>query len=332
MGKFRMSLVDGFGRVHKDLRVSLTDKCNLRCTYCMPEEGVDWISKTKHLNLDELERVIAILCEEGIEEIRLTGGEPLLHPEVVEIVQMINKLPTNPEISMTTNATRLNVLADKLKAAGLKRINISLDTLNPLTFRELARRDGFEETMIGIKAAQKAGFELIKINAVLMRGLNNHEAVALLDWSIENNFELRFIEQMPLDAQHAWDKNLMVTQEEIFSALSAKYELSPISGRGSDPAQLFQVSGTNSKVGIIASVTAPFCANCDRMRLTSDGQLRNCLFAQEESDLRVPLRNGASDLEIREIILKNINSKKKGHGIGEPDFVQPLRPMSAIGG
>lgn len=327
-----MILVDGFGRVHKDLRVSLTDKCNLRCTYCMPEEGVDWISKAKHLTINELERVIAILCEEGIEEIRLTGGEPLLHPDVVEIVKMIASLPTKPEISMTTNATRLGSLADDLKLAGLRRLNISLDTLNPITFKELTRRDGFEETMIGIKAAQKADFEIIKINAVLMRGINDHEAVPLLDWAIENNFELRFIEQMPLDAQHAWDKKLMVTQQEIIKALSKKYELSSIKNRGSDPAELFYVSGTSSKVGIIASVTAPFCANCDRMRLTSDGQLRNCLFAQTESDLRIPLRNGASDHELREIILNNISSKKKGHGIGEPNFVQPIRPMSAIGG
>jgi len=327
-----MSLIDGFGRVHKDLRVSLTDKCNLRCTYCMPEEGVDWISKAKHLTINELERVIAILCEEGIEEIRLTGGEPLLHPDVVEIVKMIASLPTKPEISMTTNATRLGSLADNLKLAGLRRLNISLDTLNPITFKELTRRDGFEETMIGIKAAQKADFEIIKINAVLMRGINDHEAVPLLDWAIENNFELRFIEQMPLDAQHAWDKKLMVTQQEIIKALSKKYQLSSIKNRGSDPAELFYVSGTSSKVGIIASVTAPFCANCDRMRLTSDGQLRNCLFAQTESDLRIPLRNGASDHELREIILNNISSKKKGHGIGEPNFVQPIRPMSAIGG
>ena len=327
-----MTLVDGFGRVHKDLRVSLTDKCNLRCTYCMPEEGVDWISKAKHLTINELERVIAILCEEGIEEIRLTGGEPLLHPDVVEIVKMIASLPTKPEISMTTNATRLGSLADDLKLAGLRRLNISLDTLNPITFKELTRRDGFEETMIGIKAAQKADFEIIKINAVLMRGINDHEAVPLLDWAIENNFELRFIEQMPLDAQHAWDKKLMVTQQEIIKALSKKYQLSSIKNRGSDPAELFYVSGTSSKVGIIASVTAPFCANCDRMRLTSDGQLRNCLFAQTESDLRIPLRNGASDHELREIILNNISSKKKGHGIGEPNFVQPIRPMSAIGG
>lgn len=327
-----MSLIDGFGRVHKDLRVSLTDKCNLRCTYCMPEEGVDWISKAKHLTINELERVIAILCEEGIEEIRLTGGEPLLHPDVVEIVMMIASLPTKPEISMTTNATRLGSLADDLKLAGLRRLNISLDTLNPITFKELTRRDGFEETMIGIKAAQKADFEIIKINAVLMRGINDHEAVPLLDWAIENNFELRFIEQMPLDAQHAWDKKLMVTQQEIIKALCKKYELSSIKNRGSDPAELFYVSGTSSKVGIIASVTAPFCANCDRMRLTSDGQLRNCLFAQTESDLRIPLRNGASDHELREIILNNISSKKKGHGIGEPNFVQPIRPMSAIGG
>lgn len=327
-----MSLVDGFGRVHKDLRVSLTDKCNLRCTYCMPEEGVDWISKAKHLTIDELRRVITLLCEDGINEIRLTGGEPLLHPEVVEIVKMLNELPTKPEISMTTNATRLDTLADELKTAGLKRLNISLDTLNPITFKELTRRDGFEETMIGIKAAQKAGFEPIKINSVLMRGINDHEAVGLLDWAIENQFELRFIEQMPLDAQHAWDKNLMITQKEIFNMLSQKYELTAAGNRGSDPAELFSIAGTKFKVGIIASVTAPFCQSCDRLRLTSDGQIRNCLFSLSESDLRIPLRNGANDPELKKIIFENIAQKKRGHGIGEPDFVQPVRPMSAIGG
>lgn len=327
-----MNLVDGFGRTHKDLRVSLTDKCNLRCTYCMPEEGVDWISKAKHLTPEELKRVVGILCEDGIEEVRLTGGEPLLHPEVVEIVKALNSLPTKPEISMTTNATRLNVLADELKSAGLKRLNISLDTLNPITFKELTRRDGFEETMIGIKAAQAAGYSPIKINSVLMRGINDHEAVDLLDWAIKNNFELRFIEQMPLDAQHAWDKKLMITQEEIYKALTSKYKLSPANNRGSDPAELFNIEGVKVRVGIIASVTAPFCGNCDRLRLTSDGQLRNCLFASDESDLRIPLRNGASDQQLREIIMKNVSQKKKGHGIGDPDFVQPIRPMSAIGG
>lgn len=332
MGKLSMSLIDGFGRLHKDLRVSLTDKCNLRCTYCLPEEGVDWISKAKHLTIDELQRVISIFCKAGIEEVRLTGGEPLLHPEVVEIVKMISQITPKPKISMTTNATRLNQLADDLKIAGLQRINISLDTLNPVTFQKLTRRDGFDETIIGIKAAQAAGFSPIKINSVLMRGINDHEAVDLLDWSLENNFQLRFIEQMPLDAQHAWDRNLMISQKEILEILQTKYEISALPTRGSDPAELFSVNGTDAKVGIIASVSAPFCQSCDRMRLTSDGQLRNCLFSQGESDLRIPLRNGASDGELREIILKNISSKKKGHGIGEPDFVQPLRPMSAIGG
>lgn len=332
MGKLSMILKDSFGRVHKDLRVSLTDKCNLRCTYCMPEEGVDWISKAKHLTIEELRRVITLLCEDGITEVRLTGGEPLLHPEVVGIVKMLNELPTRPEISMTTNATRLAALADELKVAGLKRLNISLDTLNPITFKELTRRDGFEETMIGIKSAQKAGFEPIKINSVLMRGINDHEAINLLDWAIDNHFELRFIEQMPLDAQHAWDKNLMITQQEIFEALSQKYKLTTAGDRDSDPAELFNIAGTTMKVGIIASVTAPFCQNCDRLRLTSDGQIRNCLFAQSESDIRIPLRNGADDAELKKIIFENILQKKKGHGIGEPDFVQPIRPMSAIGG
>ncbi len=326
-----MTLIDNFERVHKDLRVSLTDKCNLRCTYCMPESGVDWISKAKHLTAEELHRVVGILCELGISEIRLTGGEPLLHPEILDIVKVLNKLPTKPEISMTTNATRLDKLAFDLKSAGLKRLNISLDTLNPNTFKELTRRDGFEETMAGISAAKLAGFP-IKINSVLMRNINDDEAILLLDWAIENNFELRFIEQMPLDAQHAWDKNLMITQQEIFEALSKKYKLVSLKNRGSDPAELFSIEGTNIKVGIIASVSAPFCSNCDRLRLTSDGQLRNCLFASEESDLRIPLRNNATDDELRAIIKANVSQKKRGHGIGEPDFVQPIRPMSAIGG
>ncbi len=326
-----MTLIDKFERVHKDLRVSLTDKCNLRCTYCMPESGVDWISKAKHLTAEELNRVVGILCELGISEIRLTGGEPLLHPEILDIVKVLNKLPTKPEISMTTNATRLDKLAFELKSAGLKRLNISLDTLNPNTFKELTRRDGFEETMAGISAAKLAGFP-IKINSVLMRNINDDEAILLLDWAIENNFELRFIEQMPLDAQHAWDKNLMITQQEIFEALSKKYKLVSLKNRGSDPAELFSIEGTNIKVGIIASVSAPFCSNCDRLRLTSDGQLRNCLFASEESDLRIPLRNNATDDELRAIIKANVSQKKRGHGIGEPDFVQPIRPMSAIGG
>ncbi len=326
-----MTLIDKFERVHKDLRVSLTDKCNLRCTYCMPESGVDWISKAKHLTAEELNRVVGILCELGISEIRLTGGEPLLHPEILDIVKVLNKLPTKPEISMTTNATRLDKLAFELKSAGLKRLNISLDTLNPNTFKELTRRDGFEETMAGISAAKLAGFP-IKINSVLMRSINDDEAILLLDWAIENNFELRFIEQMPLDAQHAWDKNLMITQQEIFEALSKKYKLVSLKNRGSDPAELFSIEGTNIKVGIIASVSAPFCSNCDRLRLTSDGQLRNCLFASEESDLRIPLRNNATDDELRAIIKANVSQKKRGHGIGEPDFVQPIRPMSAIGG
>ncbi len=327
-----MPLVDGFGRVHKDLRVSLTDKCNLRCTYCMPEEGIDWISKAMHLTLEEIIRVVKILCAEGIEEIRLTGGEPLLRPDVVELVKALNKIESKPAISMTTNATRLDVLAQDLFDAGLSRLNISLDTLDREKFKELSRRDGLEETLSGINASIKAGFEPIKINAVLMRGINDDEALPLLDWAIENNLQLRFIEQMPLDAQHAWDRKQMISREEIYQALSKKYVLEPVGNRGADPAELFEVKGTVVKVGIIASVTEPFCGNCDRLRLTSDGQIRNCLFATEESDLRIPLRNGADDQILKEIILNNLAAKKKGHGIDDSNFVQPIRPMSAIGG
>jgi cyclic pyranopterin phosphate synthase len=326
-------LVDGFGRIHTDLRISLTDKCNLRCTYCMPAEGLDWMPAPELLDDDEIVRLADIAVRHlGITTIRLTGGEPLLRRGLVDLIGRSSALQPRPLLAMTTNGLGLVRLSQALRAAGLDRINVSLDTLRRTTFAGLTRRDRLPDVLDGLAAAQAAGLTPVKVNAVLMRGVNNDEALDLLDFCLDHDYELRFIEQMPLDAQHGWDRDIMVTAEEIIERLSAKYRLTPLPGRGSAPAETYLVDDGPAKVGIIASVTKPFCGACDRVRLTADGQLRNCLFAREESDLRAPLREGASDEEIAMRWHAAIAGKKAGHGIDDPTFLQPDRPMSAIGG
>jgi cyclic pyranopterin phosphate synthase len=334
MGKLSMTsqLIDAFGREHTDLRVSLTDKCNLRCTYCMPAEGVEWLPSQHILTAEEITKIISILCDLGIKEVRLTGGEPLLRPDIIEIISSISKLENAPEISLTTNGIKLASIANDLAKAGLKRINISLDTLQKDRFKLLSRRDGLDDVLRGIDAAILAGLKPIKINSVLMPGINDDEAVELVHWAMGLNLQLRFIEQMPLDAQHSWSRKSMITATQIKEKLSDKYVLKQLGDRGSDPAELYEIVGTDQTVGIIASVTKPFCSACDRLRLTADGQLRNCLFSLEESDLRTPLRQNRSKEELTLQITACVKAKKAGHGIGEPTFVQPPRPMSAIGG
>ena len=332
-----MSLIDTFGRVHRDLRVSLTDRCSLRCTYCMPFNFDKWLPSETMLTATELVKVIEIAVSQGIKEVRLTGGEPLLRPDIVEIVSRINSLENAPELSMTTNGVALAKVAQQLADAGLRRINISLDTLDWERFKRLTFRDRYDDVIEGIAAARAAGLEPIKINTVLMRDINGDEALPLLKWALSENLNLRFIEQMPLDAGDAWTRSNLITAEEIFSQLNAEYELTPVADRGSSPAEEFYVNGGTATVGIIASVTRSFCANCDRMRLTSDGQLRNCLFSNTETDLRSILRNGRlAESEKRDDIVKafglSVKSKMPGHGINNPDFVKPTRPMSAIGG
>ena len=327
------ALVDGFGRVHTDLRISLTDKCNLRCTYCMPAEGLDWIPSPELLSDDEIVRVAGIGVERlGITHIRLTGGEPLLRRGIVELIGRLAALQPRPRLAMTTNGIGLARMAPALRDAGLDRVNVSLDTLNRATFAGLTRRDRLQDVLDGLVAAQDAGLTPVKVNAVLMRGVNDSEALALLDFCLEADYELRFIEQMPLDAQHGWNREIMVTAEEIIEQLTPTHRLTPLAGRGSAPAETYLVDDGPAKVGIIASVTKPFCGACDRVRLTADGQLRNCLFAREEADLRAPLRHGASDSEIAVRWQAAISAKRAGHGIDDPTFLQPDRPMSAIGG
>ena len=328
-------LVDKFGRVHRDLRISLTDRCSLRCTYCMPEQGMQWLAKPTLLTTEELLRLTALAVDLGIEEVRLTGGEPLLRRDIIDVVTGIRAIhgPAGPpEVSMTTNALGLERTAEALAAAGMGRVNVSLDTLRPDRFRELARRDRLDDTLAGIRAAYRAGLHPLKLNAVLMRGINDDEALDLLDFALEHGYEMRFIEQMPLDAQHGWTREEMVTGAEILASLRQGHELVPVGQRGSAPAERYLVDGGPATVGVIASVTAPFCGSCDRVRLTADGQLRNCLFAQAETDLRTPMREGASDDDLAGLFHECLAGKRPGHGIDEPGFLQPPRPMSAIGG
>ncbi len=325
-------LEDRFGRVATDLRVSLTDRCNLRCSYCMPAEGLDWLPDESVLTEDEIVRLVRIGVQQlGVQEVRFTGGEPLVRRGLVDIVRRTHDLGV--ETSLTTNALGLARMADALATAGLDRVNVSLDSIRPETFHAITRRDRLPDVLAGLAAAREAGLGPVKINAVLMRGHNDDQAAELLRWALAEGYHLRFIEQMPLDAQHGWSREGMITADEIFAALEAEFVLVPAEEpRGSAPAELFQVDGGPGTVGVIASVTRPFCGDCDRVRLTADGQIRNCLFAREESDLRAALRSGATDDDIAERWVVAMRGKRAGHGIDDPTFLQPDRPMSAIGG
>ncbi|MET8834032.1 GTP 3',8-cyclase MoaA [Micromonospora sp. NPDC004540] len=327
-------LVDRYGRVARDLRVSLTDKCNLRCTYCMPAEGLPWLAGPQLLDDDEIVRLIRVAVHRlGATEVRFTGGEPLIRPGLAHIVSAVAALEPRPRISLTTNGIGLDRLAPTLRAAGLDRVNVSLDTLDPARFAELTRRDRHADVLAGLAGAAAAGLTPVKVNAVLMRGVNDDEAPALLRFALAHGYELRFIEQMPLDAQHGWDRSTMVTADEILAALRAEFALTPDPHeRGAAPAETWLVDGGPARVGVIASVTRPFCGDCDRTRLTADGQVRNCLFATEESDLRGALRAGADDEELARRWRAAMWGKRAGHGIDDPTFLQPTRPMSAIGG
>ncbi|MFF4127273.1 GTP 3',8-cyclase MoaA [Microbispora rosea] len=328
-------LVDSFGRVATDLRVSLTDRCNLRCAYCMPPEGLDWLPKPELLTSEEIVRLVTIGVERlGIREVRFTGGEPLLRRELPEIVAATAALRPRPQVSLTTNGIGLTRLAEPLARAGLDRVNVSLDTLDRDVFVRLAHRDRLRDVLDGLAAASAAGLTPVKVNAVLMRGVNEHEAAPLLRYCLDQGYELRFIEQMPLDAQHGWRRDDMITADEILGLLKDSFDLTEDDPRerGSAPAELFLVDGGPHRVGVIGSVTRPFCGACDRVRITADGQVRNCLFATEESDLRTALRSGATDEELAARWLAAVRGKKAGHGIDDPAFLQPARPMSAIGG
>jgi cyclic pyranopterin phosphate synthase len=326
-------LVDKFGRTATDLRVSLTDRCNLRCSYCMPAEGLDWLPGEEVLTDDEVMRLIEIAVTRlGVREVRFTGGEPLVRRGIVDIVRRTAALTPRPETSITTNALGLQRTASALAEAGLDRVNVSLDTVRRADFETITRRDRLHDVVAGLEAAA-AGLGPVKVNAVLLRGVNDDQGPELLGWCLDRGYQLRFIEQMPLDAQHGWSREKMITADEIFASLATAFDLSPAEEpRGSAPAELFLVDGGPGTVGVIASVTRPFCGDCDRVRLTADGQVRNCLFAREESDLRTALRDGASDDELADRWRVAMLGKRPGHGIDDESFLQPSRPMSAIGG
>jgi GTP 3',8-cyclase len=323
-------LVDTFGRVATDLRISLTDRCNLRCSYCMPAEGLDWMPRDEQLTDDELIRLIGIAVRDlGITELRFTGGEPLLRRGLEGLIAAAAALAPRPDISLTTNA----IGAESLAAAGVDRLNVSMDTLRQDRFATITRRDRLTDVLAGLTAARAAGLDPVKINTVLLRGVNDDEAVPLLRFAVEHGYELRFIEQMPLDAQHGWERTEMVTAGEILQALRRAFDLTPDPiERGGAPAERWLVDGGPAVVGVIASVTRPFCGACDRTRLTADGQIRSCLFARTETDLRALLRGGATDAEIADTWRHAMWGKLAGHGIDDPGFLQPDRPMSAIGG
>ena len=327
-------LVDTFGRVATDLRMSLTDRCNLRCSYCMPAEGLDWLPSADLLSGDELARLLRLAVTRlGVTSVRFTGGEPLLYRGLEEVIAATAALRPRPEIAMTTNGVGLAARAGRLAAAGLDRVNVSLDTLDAERFAAITRRNRLGGVIDGLAAAAAAGLGPVKVNAVLDPAGGAADAVALLRFCLDNGYQLRIIEQMPLDAGHQWRRDATMSAAAIETALRAQFDLRPDPGpRGSAPARLWRVDGGPHTVGIIASVSDAFCSACDRTRLTADGQVRNCLFATEETDLRGLLRSGAGDDVIERAWRAAMWRKAAGHGINDPDFVQPQRPMSAIGG
>lgn len=337
-------LIDQFGRTATDLRMSLIDKCNLRCRYCMPAEGLDWLKKNDMLAAHEVIRLADIaITHLGIDKIRFTGGEPLVRVDLVDIIREVHSAHPEVELSMTTNGINLERKIDALVDAGLARINVSLDTVCPETFAKITRRDRLTKVLEGLHSAKAAGLDPIKINAVLLRDINDDQAAELLTWSLEHGYQLRFIEQMPLDADHNWTRDNMVTAAEIRQQIAEVYTLTPHEEpRGSAPAELFDVVSPKTgevfgRVGIIASVTEPFCSACTRTRVTADAKIRSCLFSHTETDLMHLLRDGSSDETIANAWREAMWHKPKAHGqtktgLGMPGFVQPERTMSAIGG
>lgn len=327
-------LQDSFGRVIDDLRISLTDRCNFRCVYCMPAEGLAWLPKREILTYEELLRLARIFIDLGIRTVRLTGGEPLMRQDIDVLIEGLTRLQPDLDLSMTTNGFFLLEKAQRLAAAGLKRINVSLDSLQPARFERMVRRDGqlVFKILAGLAAAREAGLAPLKLNCVVMRGYNEDELVDFARLGREQDYQVRFIEYMPLDAQGAWSRQAVVPGAEILARIHAVFPLAPAGGNGTEPATVYRFADGRGSIGVIASVTEPFCDSCNRIRITADGQLRTCLFSLHEHNLKGLLRSGATDEEIADFILAAVWKKEAGHKINQPDFVRPARSMSAIGG
>ena len=327
-----MSLVDSRGRAVTDLRISLTDRCNFRCTYCMPAEGLAWLAKPELLSVDEIERIIRLFVGLGVTEVKLTGGEPTVRAELPEIVARARAVDSSLDLSLTTNGFLLERLARPLHDAGLDRLNVSCDSLLRHRFQAMTRRDALDQVMAGLTAAEEAGFSPLKLNCVVLGGTNDDEVVDFARLARSTGWDVRFIEYMPLDADHAWERAKVVPSRMIREAIAVVYPLVPRE-RGSEPASSFHFAdGAPGSVGFISSVTEPFCDTCNRVRVTAEGQLRVCLFSVDEIDLRGPMRAGASDAELGEIVAAAVWDKWGGHRINHPDFIRPPRSMSAIGG
>ncbi len=323
-------LIDTYGRVHRDLRISVTDRCNFRCQYCMPEEGMDWTPREELLTFEEIERLASLLVNKfGIESIRLTGGEPTVRANLSKLIEKLAKLDV--DLSLTTNGATLPLIAGDLYNAGLDRINISLDTLDRQRFESLTRRDNLKQVLHGIETAKSVGFDPVKINMVVMKGVNDDEVLDFVSYGRENGLVVRFIEFMPLDADETWEKSKVMPQNEILDLVSSKYDLEPLS-RGSSPAARWKFVDGPGEIGIIATVSEAFCDACDRIRLTADGKFRNCLFAIEEYDVRKLLRENAEDEKIIELFSHAVKQKWAGHQIGKSVFIRPSKSMSQIGG
>ena len=326
------ALVDARGRVVDDLRISVTDRCNFRCVYCMPAEGLKWLPRDEVLSFEEITRVAGLFVGSGTRTIRLTGGEPLVRRDLPSLVRMLSALHPDLDLSLTTNGFLLRRDARALADAGLRRVNVSLDSLRADRFERLARRDSLNTVLDGINAAVEAGLGPVKINVVVMRGINDDEVVDFANLARSTGIRVRFIEYMPLDADGSWGPDLVVAGEELLDAAETAFKLEPVNA-GHDPATRWRFTdGAQGELGFINSVTEPFCERCNRVRLTADGQLRTCLFSITETDLRGPVRSGASDEELGSIIRAAIWRKEPGHRIGKPDFVKPNRSMSQIGG
>jgi cyclic pyranopterin phosphate synthase len=324
-------LIDSFGRVVGDLRISVTDRCNFRCRYCMPAEGLPWLANDDLLSVDEIARLAALFVRLGIREMKVTGGEPTVRPELPAIVGALREIDARTDLSLTTNGQRLDRLARPLKDAGLDRVTVSCDSLLRHRFAEMTRRDALDAVRRGIDAAREAGLDPIKINCVVIAGTNDDEAVDFAHLARDGGYDVRFIEYMPLDAEHAWERSKVAASNDLRALIERTYPL--VAADRDGPATRFVFAdGAGGSIGFISSVTAPFCDSCDRVRLTADGQLRACLFAIDETDLRTPLRSGASDAELEDLIRASVTRKWAGHRIGRDDFVRPSRSMSQIGG
>ena len=329
----RGPLLDTFRRVADDLRVSVTDRCNFRCTYCMPAEGLPWLPKAEILTFEEIARLVRLFVSLGVRSLKLTGGEPTVRAELPKLVRMLRDLDPDVDVSMTTNGFLLDRLARPLAEAGLSRVTISMDSLLRHRFQEMTRRDALDRVMEGLRAAEEAGLTPIKLNCVVIAGTNEGEVVDFARFVRETGHEVRFIEYMPLDAEQRWERAKVVPSAEILEAIDRVFPLIPEDGEGAKPASTYLFAdGAPGAIGVIASVTEPFCETCNRLRLTAEGQLRACLFAMFETDLRGPLREGASDQELEALVRRNVWAKWEGHKINHPDFERPTRSMSMIGG